>query len=393
MTWWYINRAAGLVSWALLSASVVLGLLLSSKAAGSKLRPNWLQDLHRGLSGLAVVFVGIHVLGAVADSYVGFGWAEVLVPFTSSWRPIAIAWGVVSMYLLVAVEASSLLRKHIPKRWWRGIHFLSFPLFLTATAHGVTAGSEMGTSFGIAVAVLVTSAIAGLTTLRIITRPTSASSPRPAPASRFPPHRPPSGCRRSGWGQSGTPRHSETHRHPGSLAVRPPSDDGCMPTVLPSSIPLAGQTLRYRLSLEILQAGELTVAELVRLLAADGCTIGGRASKVISDALRWEVGHGRVVRVARGRYRTGRIPRSTQWWMLRTLQRRAARQDPNRAISPDRTDPAPLAWRGHPSRPPGWSPTRPSGLTRYRRYRRTRRPWEDTWRARPFARLGALPSS
>lgn len=186
MTWWYINRAAGLVSWALLSASIVFGLLLSSKAAGKKLRPNWLQDLHRGLSGLAVVFVGVHVVGAIADSYVHFGWAEVLVPFTSSWRPVAIAWGVVSMYLLVAVEVSSLLRKHIPKRWWRGIHFLSFPLFLTATVHGVTAGSELGTTAGIAVAALVTATIAGLTTIRIIHEVDKAKQPPrpriPAPA-------------------------------------------------------------------------------------------------------------------------------------------------------------------------------------------------------------------
>lgn len=167
MTWWYINRAAGLVSWVLLSASVVFGLLLSSKALGRKVRPNWLQDLHRGLSGLAVVFVGVHVAGAIGDSYLHFGWAEVLVPFASAWRPWAIAWGVVSAYLLIAVEVSSLLRKHLSKAAWRRIHLLSFPLFLTATAHGVTAGTEMGTTIGIAAAVLVTAAIAGLTTVRI----------------------------------------------------------------------------------------------------------------------------------------------------------------------------------------------------------------------------------
>ncbi|MGN6695378.1 MAG: ferric reductase-like transmembrane domain-containing protein [Aquihabitans sp.] len=189
MTWWYVNRAAGLVSWALLSASIVFGLLLSSKALGTKVRPNWIQDLHRGLSGLAVVFVGVHVLGAIADSYVHFGAADVLVPLASSWRPVAIAWGVVSMYLLLAVELTSLLRKHIPKRWWRGIHFLSFPLFLTATAHGVTAGSELGTTAGIAAAVLVTAGIAGLTTLRILHEVEKAKQPPrpriPSPATPF----------------------------------------------------------------------------------------------------------------------------------------------------------------------------------------------------------------
>jgi len=180
MTWWYINRAAGLVAWALLSASIVFGLLLSSKALGKKVRPNWIQDLHRGLSGLAVVFVGVHVAGTIGDTYIHFGAADVLVPFASGWRPIAVAWGVVSAYLLIAVELSSLLRKHISKSAWRKIHFLSFPLFLTATAHGITAGTEFGTTVGIGIAALVTAAIAGLTTLRVISEVEKAKQP-PAP--------------------------------------------------------------------------------------------------------------------------------------------------------------------------------------------------------------------
>lgn len=158
-----------------------------------------------------------------------------------------------------------------------------------------------------------------------------------------------------------------------------------MLTVLPPSIPLVGQSLRYRLSLEIRQAGELTVAELVRRLAADGCTLEGRPSKVISDALRWEAAHGRVIRVARGRYRTGRIPRSTRWWMLRTLQRWATahhnlRDRPTTMELPESPDPVPLdpePWAPIPTRRP--PSNRPSGLVLYRRHLRTRRPWERSW--------------
>src|SRR3954468_11487628 len=153
-SWGYANLAACLVAWALLSVSVILGLLLSSKVLGKKVRPNWIQDLHRGLSGLAVAFVGVHVAAAIADNYIHFGAADVLVPGLSGWRPWAIAWGIVSMYLLIAVEASSLLRSHLPRTLWRKLHYLSFPLFLTATGHAITAGTEMGTTAGIAAASL-----------------------------------------------------------------------------------------------------------------------------------------------------------------------------------------------------------------------------------------------
>ena len=187
--WWYVNRSAGLVSWVLLAGSIILGLMLSSKAAGKKVRPNWIQDLHRGLSGLAVAFVGVHILGAVADSYVHFGWADVLVPFASSWNPLAVAWGIVTMYLLVAVEATSLARKHIPKTLWKRIHILSFPLFVTATVHLITAGTDIANTIVIVLVAMLSAAIMGLTVFRVLDAMEAAKNPapsrvpvRPAPA-------------------------------------------------------------------------------------------------------------------------------------------------------------------------------------------------------------------
>lgn len=181
MTTWYVDRAAGLVSWALLAGSMVLGLLLSSRALGRHVRPAWLQDLHRGVSGLSVAFVGVHVAAVVADDHIHFGLVEVLVPFTSSWRPWAIAWGVVSTYLLVAVEATSLLRRHLPRTVWHRIHVLSFPLFLVATAHGITAGTDLATTAGVAVASIATALVVGLTALRTLELLERRSGDHPRP--------------------------------------------------------------------------------------------------------------------------------------------------------------------------------------------------------------------
>jgi hypothetical protein len=192
VTAWYINRSAGLVAWALLSASTIFGLLLSSKLLGRKVRPNWLLDLHRGLSGLSVIFVGVHVAGAIGDNYIHFGAADVLVPFASGWRAGAMAWGVVGLYLLAAVEISSLLRRHLSKATWRRIHFLSFPLFVSATAHGITAGTELGTKYGIIAAAVVIAAVGALTAMRVVDEaeqprnpdgtPRPVRAPRPAAA-------------------------------------------------------------------------------------------------------------------------------------------------------------------------------------------------------------------
>ncbi|HVT76209.1 MAG TPA: ferric reductase-like transmembrane domain-containing protein [Acidimicrobiales bacterium] len=147
---WYIARSTGLVAWVILAASMVWGLSISSRAAFGRRRdgtlrrprPAWQLDLHRYLGGLATVLVLLHILAALADSYLHFTIAGVLVPFASAWRPAAVAWGVVGLYLMVAVEVSSLAKKRMPKSAWKAIHFASYPLFLVATIHGVTSGTD-----------------------------------------------------------------------------------------------------------------------------------------------------------------------------------------------------------------------------------------------------------
>ena len=51
-------------------------------------------DLHRFLGGMTVVFVGLHIGSLAADSFVGFDWDDLLVPYALAWRPGAVAWGI-----------------------------------------------------------------------------------------------------------------------------------------------------------------------------------------------------------------------------------------------------------------------------------------------------------
>ncbi len=52
-------------------------------------------DQREYLGGLATIFTAVHVVSIRADTYVHFGPVQVLVPFTASWRPGAVAAGVV----------------------------------------------------------------------------------------------------------------------------------------------------------------------------------------------------------------------------------------------------------------------------------------------------------
>jgi len=140
--WWYVARSTGLVAWAVLTLSLLWGIALSTRLLGKKARPAWLLDLHRYLGGLATVFTGVHLAALVADSYVDFGPVDLLVPMASAWRPGPVAWGVAALYLLVAVEVTSLAKKRLPMKVWRKAHLLSLPLWVTATAHFALAGTD-----------------------------------------------------------------------------------------------------------------------------------------------------------------------------------------------------------------------------------------------------------
>jgi DMSO/TMAO reductase YedYZ heme-binding membrane subunit len=167
---WYVARSSGLVAWALLAGAVVWGLLMTSKALHRLVKNNWLLDLHRWLGALALTFTAIHVVAIMLDSYVHFGLTSVLVPLATKWHPVAVAWGVASMYLLAAVELTSLVRRHIPRALWRRVHMLSFPLFVSATVHGLSAGSDARTPMVAIAAALGSSAVAALAVLRLSNR-------------------------------------------------------------------------------------------------------------------------------------------------------------------------------------------------------------------------------
>ena len=188
---WYVARAAGLVSWALLAAATLWGLALSTRALGKRPRPNWLLDMHRWLGGTALAFTGVHVLALLLDQYVHFGLVQILVPFASKWHPAAVAWGVASLYLLLAVELTSLARARISKRTWRRVHTASFVLFVTATIHGLASGTDMRAPLFRLVTLAVIALVAGFTAIRVTGLVRSrADTPAPARPRRELPVRP-----------------------------------------------------------------------------------------------------------------------------------------------------------------------------------------------------------
>jgi sulfoxide reductase heme-binding subunit YedZ len=141
-TFWYITRASGIVALVLLTVTMVLGLTTTSRSRAR----NWpgfaQQEVHRRISMVSMVFLAIHVLTSILDTYVHIGWLAVVVPFTSPYGRFWVAIGTVALDLMGAVFVSSLLRTRMNPGTWRGIHWLAYGCWPLALAHAFGVGTD-----------------------------------------------------------------------------------------------------------------------------------------------------------------------------------------------------------------------------------------------------------
>ena len=146
--YWYLSRSSALVAYILTWLSMVLGLMLTSRAA--RLWPGGpvAFDLHQHASLLGLVLGLFHALILLGDNYIKTNLREILIPFTyGGYEPRWVGLGQVAFYLLAIVSLSFYLRPLLGRQAWRVIHFLSFLLFALALAHGLLSGTESSTSW------------------------------------------------------------------------------------------------------------------------------------------------------------------------------------------------------------------------------------------------------
>lgn len=80
------------------------------------------------------------------------------------------------------------------------------------------------------------------------------------------------------------------------------------------SATLRGTELRYALTMFLLQHGPTSITDLITGLTEQGFAIAGHPPKSVSDALRWEIQHGRVFKRRRAVYAAwDDIPRATEY--------------------------------------------------------------------------------
>ena len=139
---WYVVRAAGLVAFGALTLSVWLGLAMSTRLFGPK-RMKSLFGWHQTIAWTGLSMLGLHAGALLFDPTLHFGIPAVLVPFAAPWRPIAVAAGIVTGWLMLAIASSFRLRKWIGQKGWRRLHYATFAAFVLALGHALAAGTDL----------------------------------------------------------------------------------------------------------------------------------------------------------------------------------------------------------------------------------------------------------
>ncbi|NTU85879.1 MAG: hypothetical protein HGA45_42205 [Chloroflexales bacterium] len=143
--YWYLSRSSAMVAYILTWLAMLLGLLITSRAA--RLWPGGpvAFDLHQHASLLSLAFGLFHALILLGDQYIKASLAQILVPFAyGGYEPLWVGLGQLTLYMLAIVGLSFYVKPLLGRRAWRLIHFLSFALFALALAHGIVSGSDTG---------------------------------------------------------------------------------------------------------------------------------------------------------------------------------------------------------------------------------------------------------
>jgi hypothetical protein len=195
---WLVARAAGLVAFAFLTVSVTLGLALSTRLLGTR-RGKALLGWHQTLMWTAIAMVALHGCALAVDPIMRFGLVGVLVPGAAPWRPVPVATGIVTGWLILVIAASFHVRRRIGQRRWRLIHYATFGAFAVGLYHALNVGTDLTGTRGLILAGIVAAPVVWLVYARILMpRSRPAKVPvRPAPPPVTAAGRPAAGAKRA----------------------------------------------------------------------------------------------------------------------------------------------------------------------------------------------------
>jgi DMSO/TMAO reductase YedYZ heme-binding membrane subunit len=151
---WYVVRGAGFVAAGLIVLLMLSGIGQVTGLTYRFFEPVTAWAIHKALAYALLASIAIHVIFLLIDKFLPFSLAQVLVPFASTYSnktslfglPLGwfgVAAGILAMYGVIIVVASSLKWIDTRKKAWRFLHYLSYAVAGLVFIHALQVGTDL----------------------------------------------------------------------------------------------------------------------------------------------------------------------------------------------------------------------------------------------------------
>ena len=158
---WALGRGTGVVTLLLFTLSVVLGILTRSGRPAFGLPRFAVTYVHRNAALLGGIFVIVHMVSLLADPYAQLTVVDFVVPFLGAVKPFWLGLGTLAVDLAIAIILTALLRQRIGIRLFRFVHWFAYAMWPIALLHSIGNGTDAGSGWFIALALLCSAAVIG----------------------------------------------------------------------------------------------------------------------------------------------------------------------------------------------------------------------------------------
>lgn len=151
---WYVIRAAGFVAAGLLVLLVLSGIGQVTGIIYRFMEPVKVWAVHKALGIALCAAIAVHVGFLLVDHFVPFSLTQILVPFASHYNNgtklaglplggIAVTLGILAMYGVAIIVASSLGWINTKPRTWRTLHYISYAVAFFIFLHALYLGTDL----------------------------------------------------------------------------------------------------------------------------------------------------------------------------------------------------------------------------------------------------------
>lgn len=151
---WYIIRGAGFIAAGLIVLLMLSGILQVTGLIYRFIEPITAWAIHKALAIALCISIAVHIGFLLIDNYVRFSLVQLFVPLESHYNnsttflgvalgSLSVSLGILAMYGIAVIVASSLGWIDTKKRAWKSLHYLSYAVAVFVFLHALYTGSDL----------------------------------------------------------------------------------------------------------------------------------------------------------------------------------------------------------------------------------------------------------